>query len=74
LFRSQQEIHSAHPNIPTAGAPGLPNPWTGSLTAALTTEEKGAFLDLGYWEAVGGRWYPQKDRHPQLPEAEGELV
>lgn len=59
MFRSQREIHSAHPNIPTA---------------ALTTEEKGAFLDLGYWEAVGGRWYPQKDRHPQLPEAEGELV
>lgn len=44
-----------------------------SLTAALTTEEKGAFLGLGCWEAVGGRWYPQKDRHPQLPEAEGEL-
>lgn len=44
-----------------------------SLTAALTTKEKGAFLGPGCWEAVGGRWYPQKDRHPQLPEAEGEL-
>lgn len=38
-----------------------------SLTAALTTEEKGAFLGLNCWEAVGGRW------HPQFPEAEGEL-
>lgn len=38
----------------------------------LTTEEKGVFLGLGCWEAVGGRWYPQKDRHPQLPEAEGD--
>lgn len=43
-----------------------------SLMAALTTEEKGVFLGLGCWEAVGGRWYPQKDRHPQLPEAEGD--
>lgn len=22
---------------------------------------------------MGGRWYPQKDKHPQLPEAEEEL-
>lgn len=64
---ANRRVHSAHPNIPTAGASGLTNQWTGSLTAALTTEEKGAFLGLGCWEAVGGRW------HPQLPEAEGEL-